>query len=139
MYLWFRWAALFCLWIAFINVGSVFGFDVFLSAIRLKPPRILRDLLVALAYVVLGMMTGEQRSATVIAVTNVECYRLVKEAFHEVLKQRPEIADDISMLLANRRVELEAAREGLNEEAKRLRMRYHQNDLLRRIKNFFTL
>ncbi len=87
----------------------------------------------------MGMMTGEQRSATVIAVTNVECYRLDKEAFHEVLKQRPEIADDISILLANRRVELEAAREGLNEEAKRLRMRYHQNDLLRRIKNFFTL
>jgi small-conductance mechanosensitive channel/CRP-like cAMP-binding protein len=87
----------------------------------------------------MGMMTGEQRSATVIAVTNVECYRLDKEAFHDVLKQRPEIANDISMLLANRRVELEAAREGLNEEAKRLRMRYHQNDLLRRIKNFFTL
>lgn len=87
----------------------------------------------------MGMMTGEPRSATVVAITNVECYRLDKDAFHDILKQRPEIADDISTLLANRRVELEAAREGLNEEAKRLRMRYHQNDLLRRIKNFFTL
>lgn len=87
----------------------------------------------------MGMMTGEPRSATVVAITNVECYRLDKDAFHDILKRRPEIADDISTLLANRRVELEAAREGLNEEAKRLRMRYHQNDLLRRIKNFFTL
>ncbi|HEX3281780.1 MAG TPA: hypothetical protein VHR36_11175, partial [Pyrinomonadaceae bacterium] len=52
LYLWFRWASLFCLWIAFINVASVFVFEVFLSAIRLKPPRIMRDLLVALAYVV---------------------------------------------------------------------------------------
>jgi small-conductance mechanosensitive channel/CRP-like cAMP-binding protein len=87
----------------------------------------------------MGMMTGEPRSATVIALTNVECYRLDKEAFHDILQQRPEIAEDISMLLANRRVELESARGDLNEEAKRLRMRYHQNDLLRRIKNFFTL
>ena len=74
-----------------------------------------------------------------VALTDVECYRLDKEAFHDILQQRPEIADDISMLLAKRRVELEADREGLNEEAKRKRMRYHQNDLLRRIKNFFTL
>src|SRR6266550_5318719 len=87
----------------------------------------------------MGMMTGEPRTATVIAVTDVECYRLDKEAFHDILQRRPEIADDISTLLAKRRVELEAAREGLNEEAKRLRMHYHQNDLLRRIKNFFTL
>src|SRR6266550_360130 len=87
----------------------------------------------------MGMMTGEPRTATVIAVTDVECYRLDKEAFHEILQRRPEIADDISTLLAKRRVELEAAREGLNEEAKRQRMRHHQNELLRRIKNFFTL
>jgi len=87
----------------------------------------------------MGMMTGEPRTATVIAVTDVECYRLDKEAFHDILQRRPEIADDISTLLATRRVELEAAREDLNEEAKRQRMRYHQNDLRRRIKNFFTL
>ncbi len=87
----------------------------------------------------MGMMTGERRSATVIASTDTQCYRLDKEAFHDILQQRPEIAEDISMLLAKRRVELEAAREGLNEEAKRLRVRYHQNELLRRIKNFFTL
>ena len=87
----------------------------------------------------MGMMTGELRSATVVAVTDVECYRLDKEAFHDILQRRPEIAEDISLLLAKRRVELEAAREGLNEEAKRLRMRYHHNDLLRRIKKFFTL
>ena len=84
-------------------------------------------------------MTGEPRSATVVAQTDVECYRLDKEAFHDILQQRPEIAEDISMLLAKRRVELKTAREGLNEEAKRMRTRYHHNELLRRIKKFFTL
>src|ERR1051325_11146577 len=87
----------------------------------------------------MGMMTGEPRTATVIALTDVECYRLDKDSFHDILQRRPEIAEEISMLLAKRRVELEAAREDLNEEAKRKRMNYHQNELLRRIKNFFTL
>ena len=85
------------------------------------------------------MMTGEPRSATVIALTDVECYRLDKEAFHEILQRRPEIAEKLSEILARRRVELEAAREDLNEEAKSMRARKHQGDLLQRIKDFFGL
>lgn len=87
----------------------------------------------------MGLMTGEPRTATVIAATDVECYRLDKEAFKDILGRRPELAEDISHILARRRVELEAVREGLNEEAKRQRLRNAQGDLLRRIRNFFTL
>ncbi len=87
----------------------------------------------------MGMMTGEPRSATVLALTDVECYRVDKDAFHDILRSRPEIADDISHILAHRRVELDAAREGLNEEARLARMKQHQGDLLRRIKGFFRL
>lgn len=87
----------------------------------------------------MGMMTGEPRSATVIALTDVECYRVDKDSFHDVLHRRPEIAESISEVLARRRVELDAAREDLNEEAKHARMRYHQRDLLHRIRNFFRL
>ena len=87
----------------------------------------------------MGMMTGEPRSATVSAQTDVECYRLDKEAFDEILSRRPEIAEDISGILAQRRAELEAIREGLNEEGKRARMRHHQGDLLDRIRKFFAL
>ena len=87
----------------------------------------------------MGMMTGEPRMATVMALSNVECYRLDKEAFNDVLRSRPEIAEDISRVLARRRAELDAARENLNEEAKRERMKYHQVDLLARIKHFFAL
>jgi len=87
----------------------------------------------------MGLMTGELRTATVIALSDVECYRLDREAFKETLQSRPEIAEDISTILARRRVELEATREDLNEETKKNRMRFHQGDLLRRIKNYFTL
>jgi CRP-like cAMP-binding protein len=87
----------------------------------------------------MGMMTGAPRSATVIALGDVECYRVDKDAFHDILRSRPQIAEDISEVLARRTAELDAARENLNEEAKRARMRDHQGDLLRRIRNFFAL
>lgn len=87
----------------------------------------------------MGLMTGAPRTATVIAVTDVECYRLDKDAFNDILHRRPEIAEDISHVLARRRVELEAVRDGLNEEAKRNRMRHAQHDFLHSIRNFFTL
>jgi len=86
-----------------------------------------------------GMMTGERRSATVVALTDVECYRVDKDAFHDILRSRPKIAEDISEVLARRHAELEAARENLSDEAKRARMRQHQGDLLQRIRNFFSL
>jgi len=86
-----------------------------------------------------GMMTGAPRSTTVIALGDVECYRVDKDAFHDILRSRPQIAEDISEVLARRTAELDAAREDLNEEAKRARMRDHQGDLLRRIRNFFAL
>ena len=87
----------------------------------------------------MGLMTGEPRMATVIALADTECYRLDKESFQDIMRRRPEIAEDISHILARRRVELEAVREGLNEEAKRKRMSRTQGDLLRRIRDFFTL
>ncbi|MBV9956981.1 MAG: mechanosensitive ion channel [Acidobacteria bacterium] len=87
----------------------------------------------------MGLMTGEPRTATVIANTDVECYRLDKDAFHDILRRRPEIAEDISHILARRRVELDGIREGLNEEAMRQRMHRTQHDVLNRIRNFFKL
>jgi small-conductance mechanosensitive channel len=87
----------------------------------------------------MGLMTGTPRTATVMALTDVECFRLDKEGFHDILRRRPEIANDVAHILAHRRVELDAVREGLNEEAKRLRLRHAHVDLLRRIRNFFTL
>jgi CRP-like cAMP-binding protein len=87
----------------------------------------------------MGLMTGAPRTATVLARTDVKCYRLDKESFDEVLQRRPEIAEDISRVLARRRAGLEAVREGLNEEAMRQRMGRHQGDLLNRIRNFFSL
>ncbi|MDF0605827.1 mechanosensitive ion channel family protein [Neisseriaceae bacterium TC5R-5] len=53
----------------------------------------------------MGLMTGEARSGTVIARTNVECLRLDKEAFQTILASRKELAEAISAILAERLVE----------------------------------
>lgn len=87
----------------------------------------------------MGMMTGERRTATVAALSDMLCYRLDKTALQDIMSRRPEIAEDISHVLARRRVELEAILEELNEESKRLRMGHTQVALLDRIREFFRL
>ncbi len=87
----------------------------------------------------MAMMTGEPRRATVVALTDMLCYRLDKGSFREIIHSRPELAEDISHVLARRRVELEAVREGLSEEAIRLRMEHTQTALRDRIREFFRL
>lgn len=87
----------------------------------------------------MALMTGDKRSATVVALEDVECYRLDKEAFYDILQKRPAIAEHISHVLARRRLEQEAAREGLDAEARHLQMQQTQGDIFARISAFFGL
>ena len=87
----------------------------------------------------MGLMTGAPRTATVIALTDVQCYRLDKVAFQDILHERSEIAEDISHTLAKRRVELEATREALTEDLIHERMQHAQHAILQRIRDFFKL
>ena len=87
----------------------------------------------------MGLLTGEPRRATVIARTNVRCYRLGKEALESILQRRPEIAEQISQTLAHRRVELDAIVEEASEEALHDRMHKTQGAILQRIRDFFRL
>jgi CRP-like cAMP-binding protein len=87
----------------------------------------------------MSLLTGDKRSATVVALENVECYRLDKESFHDVLHQRPEIAEHISHVLARRRMEHEAAREELDAEARHVHMQHTQGAIFARISAFFGL
>src|SRR5438874_4372842 len=54
-YKWVKWSAQILQWFAFVNIAGVIVFEVFLDALRLKPPRILRDLLLALTYIVVAI------------------------------------------------------------------------------------
>jgi len=81
----------------------------------------------------MGMLTGEPRRATVIAISAVDCYRLDKDGFAHVLNDRPEIANEVSAIVETRNVELGliTAKPGANAGA--------SGDLFTRILHFFSI
>ena len=87
----------------------------------------------------MGLMTGEPRSADVIAMTDVDCFRLGKETFERVLLERPEIVGALSEKLAARRVELIAVRDGLDAGERMSRHATERERILGGIKDFFGL
>lgn len=87
----------------------------------------------------MALMTGQPRRANVLAITDVSCYRLDKEAFENILHNRPEIAEYISRTLARRSIELESIQEELKEETVSNRMQTKQNEFLHLIRDFFGL
>jgi small-conductance mechanosensitive channel len=86
-----------------------------------------------------GLMTGEPRSADVVAATDVDCYRLDKTGFEKIVHDRPEVAKQISATIASRRVELIAARDGLDADSKLQRQSMEQERILQKIQEFFGL
>ncbi len=87
----------------------------------------------------MGLLAGEPRRADVVAVTDIECYRLDKDALQHILEQRPEVAGQMSQTLAAREVELEAVVEGLDEEARRAQVSSAQTRILDKVQQFFGL
>ncbi len=87
----------------------------------------------------MSLMTGSPRVASVIAKTDVECYRLDKEAFEEILLARPGIAEEVSQVLVARRIQLDSALQNLDEESKHQEIRHQHNELLATVKRFFGL
>jgi CRP-like cAMP-binding protein len=87
----------------------------------------------------MGLMTGEPRQADVIALEDIECYRLDKNAFNHVMQARPEVAAEFSRTLAERRVELWSVKEGLSEDEKAARKKSEEERIFVRIKEFFAL
>src|SRR5258708_14250824 len=85
------------------------------------------------------MVTGAPRREDVVALDDVECYRLDKQGLARILTERPAIAEQISRVLAKRDVEFEAIAEGLDDETRRARMAHAETHLLDRIQAFFAL
>jgi CRP-like cAMP-binding protein len=86
----------------------------------------------------MSLMTGEVRAATVIAGTELTCYRIAKDAFQEVLQASPELAEPIAEVLAARKEALSTARDERDDQ-KRQRLATAKVDLMRRIRGFFGL
>ena len=83
----------------------------------------------------LGMMTGEPRRATVVAHSDVACYRLDKSGFAEILRNRPDIAESISRILTRREAERATRAHWTPHEARAAA----KDDMLDRIRRFFGI
>jgi small-conductance mechanosensitive channel/CRP-like cAMP-binding protein len=84
-----------------------------------------------------GIMTGAPRSATVIARSNAECYRLDKSALEGILHARPELIDEISRIMISRQGALAAAVSEHTQNTQALARRH--TELLEKIRTFFGL
>lgn len=87
----------------------------------------------------MGLMTGEPRAATVVARSDVECYRLDKTAFENILLTRPSIAEEIALVLASRRTELDSALQNMDAAQREKMLSQQHTEILGRIRRFFGL
>jgi small-conductance mechanosensitive channel len=84
----------------------------------------------------MALLTGEARSATVVAKSDVECYRLDRASCQGLLLSRPEIAEGMSRVIGARRPDLDKVRDAFAAAPSAA----NQNqDLLTRIRRFFGL
>ena len=103
-----------------------------------RAPRVLGTVRAGQFFGEMGLLAGESRNATVVAKTDVECYRLDRASFQALLLARPELADEVSKVIAARKPELESARAEA-AEAMAHPPEPAQPALLERIQRFFGL
>lgn len=87
----------------------------------------------------MALLTGEPRSASVTAVSDVDVFTIDKAGFLDVLLKNPKIADDISTILSERQEALSQAQGELTarfEGSSRGEIKQH---LLSRIRGYFGL
>jgi CRP-like cAMP-binding protein len=83
----------------------------------------------------MSLMTGVKRTASVIALEEVECGELEKQDVADILMQRPELAQEISDLLEKRQTALATVREKLQNKTEAA----NKSDLLSVIQLFFGI
>jgi len=84
-----------------------------------------------------SLLTGEFRSANGVALSKVDCYRLDKTGLEGFMRRLPELAEDMSVVMAHRQLELDSIREKLDRETALRREAERQTQLLTRIRRFF--
>ena len=87
----------------------------------------------------MGLLTGQARTATVIAQGEILCYRLDKSGFDAILRARPELADAVSRTVAERQAANDATMRELSEDARARQASGRASELVRRIQSFFRI
>ena len=75
------------------------------------PPQVIGTVRAGEFFGEMALLSGDARSATVVAKTDVECYRLDRASFQELLAARPEVVDEVARIVGARKPGLEQVRE----------------------------
>jgi small-conductance mechanosensitive channel/CRP-like cAMP-binding protein len=86
----------------------------------------------------MALFAGDARHATVVAKTDVECYRLDRASVQGLLLSRPHIAEHVSKVVGSRRSSIEEAQQAFTASAAETPAE-RQVHLLARIRRFFGL
>ncbi len=87
----------------------------------------------------MGLLLGQPRFATVVAVGEALCYRLDKRGFDGIIRARPTLAEMLAKVLAERQAANDATLQALDAEARARHGAGRTKDLVRRIQQFFGL
>jgi small-conductance mechanosensitive channel len=87
----------------------------------------------------MALVTGEKRKATVKAIRDCELLVIDHDAFEHVLRERPEVVDQLSVVLAERQLELDEHTARASTEERTTMVQMESSQLLGRIKRFFSI
>ena len=87
----------------------------------------------------MGLLLGQPRTATVAAAGEALCYRLDKRGFDAIIRARPELAEILANVLAERQAANDATLQALDAEVRARRGAGSTKDLVHRIQQFFGL
>jgi small-conductance mechanosensitive channel/CRP-like cAMP-binding protein len=87
----------------------------------------------------MGLLTGAPRSATVVAASDVVCYRLDKAGFEGLIHARPAIAESLSRVLAQRQHQNEALQHELRKTPGEAEKAGLVAQIMERMHDFFGL
>ncbi len=85
-----------------------------------------------------SLLTGDRRSATVMAINHLESMEISKDALKSIIEKKPELIDDLSLIMAER----QKANKTLNEKHKKLSAKeiidHYKAEFSKKIKAFFN-
>ena len=85
----------------------------------------------------MSLLTGEKRAATITAVTDAAVYEITREHFNSILMNHPQIAEALSISVAEYRVQLANLKDFQDEKAKTIHTKNVALQILAKMKAFF--
>jgi len=87
----------------------------------------------------MSLLTGEPRSATAKAITNVEAIRVPKEGLAPLLKVKPDLSKELAEIMAMRRARTEGLIDSKSMKSTSRSIKAYAKEVLSKIRSFFSL